>query len=90
MPNQTRSQSDGAEMLLKSTSRATIPLPLNASYELNLYNVHYDADPDNGNTIGLCVVFGGFASYSGLAEFEKVYAPYAADQKVLPSQALLK
>jgi tripeptidyl-peptidase-1 len=49
-------------------------------YILNLYNVHYDADPDNGNTVGYASFLEEYARYSDLTEFEKVYAPYAADQ----------
>jgi tripeptidyl-peptidase I len=51
---------------------------------LNLYNVHYDADSDNGNTVGYASFLEEYARYSDLAEFEKVYAPYAIDQNVSP------
>lgn len=49
---------------------------------LNLYNVHYDADPDNGNTVGYASFLEQYARYDDLAQFEKVYAPYAAKQNV--------
>jgi tripeptidyl-peptidase I len=49
---------------------------------LNLYNVHYDADPDNGNTVGYASFLEQYARYDDLATFEKVYAPYAAGQNV--------
>ncbi|TVY18022.1 Tripeptidyl-peptidase sed2 [Lachnellula arida] len=44
---------------------------------LDLYNVHYKADPNNGNTVGYASFLEEYARYADLAEFEKVYAPYA-------------
>jgi tripeptidyl-peptidase I len=49
---------------------------------LSLYNVHYDADPDNGNSVGYASFLEEYARFDDLAEFEKVYAPYAAKQNV--------
>lgn len=49
---------------------------------LNLYNVHYDANPDNGNTVGYASFLEQYARYDDLATFEKVYAPYAVNQTV--------
>jgi tripeptidyl-peptidase-1 len=51
---------------------------------LNLYNVHYDADPDDGNTVGYASFLEEYARYDDLAQFEKVYAPYAANKNASP------
>jgi tripeptidyl-peptidase-1 len=51
---------------------------------LNLYNVHYRADPHNGNTVGYASFLEEYARYDDLATFEKVYAPYAVGQNVNP------
>ena len=51
---------------------------------LNLYNVHYGADPHNGNTVGYASFLEEYARYDDLATFEKVYAPYAVGQNVNP------
>ncbi|KAE8453079.1 hypothetical protein EG329_012266 [Mollisiaceae sp. DMI_Dod_QoI] len=47
---------------------------------LDLYNVHYEADADNGNSVGYASFLEFYARYGDLAQFEKVYAPYAVDQ----------
>ncbi|KAE9377811.1 putative Tripeptidyl-peptidase sed2 [Stipitochalara longipes BDJ] len=47
---------------------------------LNLYNVHYDADPDNGNTVGYASFLEEYARFDDLNTFEKVYAPYAVNK----------
>lgn len=44
---------------------------------LDLYNVHYKGDPKNGNTVGYGSFLEEYARYADLAQFEKVYAPYA-------------
>lgn len=49
---------------------------------LELYNVHYKADPKNGNTVGYASFLEEYARYADLAEFEKVYAPYANGENV--------
>ena len=55
---------------------------------LNLYNVHYEADPDNGNTVGYASFLEEYARFEDLKTFEKVYAPYAANTTVRPLFAL--
>ena len=44
---------------------------------LELYNVHYKADPNNGNKVGYASFLTEYARYADLATFEKSYAPYA-------------
>jgi tripeptidyl-peptidase-1 len=46
--------------------------------------VHYEADPDNGNTVGYASFLEEYARYDDLAQFEKVYAPYAANKNASP------
>jgi tripeptidyl-peptidase-1 len=47
-----------------------------------LYNVHYGADADNGNTVGYASFLEEYARYTDLAKFESLYAPYAAGENV--------
>jgi tripeptidyl-peptidase-1 len=49
---------------------------------LDLYNVHYKGHPKNGNTVGYASFLEEYARYSDLAQFEKVYAPYAIGENV--------
>ena len=44
---------------------------------LELYNVHYKADPNNGNKVGYASFLQEYARYADLATFEQSYAPYA-------------
>jgi tripeptidyl-peptidase-1 len=52
---------------------------------LDLYNVHYKGDAKNGNTVGYASFLEEYARYADLAQFEKVYAPYAIGENVSPS-----
>jgi tripeptidyl-peptidase I len=54
---------------------------------LDLYNVHYKGNAKNGNTAGYASFLEEYARYSDLAQFEKVYAPYAAGENVSLSPA---
>jgi len=49
---------------------------------LDLYNAHYKADPKNGNTVGYASFLEEYARYADLAQFVKVYAPYATGENV--------
>jgi tripeptidyl-peptidase-1 len=49
---------------------------------LELYNVHYKGDARNGNTVGYASFLEEYARYADLAQFEKVYAPYAIGENV--------
>lgn len=49
---------------------------------LDLYNVHYKGDVKNGNTVGYASFLEEYARYVDLAQFEKVYAPYAIGENV--------
>jgi len=48
----------------------------------DLYNVHYKGDARNGNTVGYASFLEEYARYADLAQFEKVYAPYATGENV--------
>ncbi|KAL9122371.1 MAG: hypothetical protein Q9187_001071 [Circinaria calcarea] len=47
---------------------------------LELYNIHYKADPNNGNKVGFASFLEEYARYSDLATFEAQFAPYAIGQ----------
>ena len=47
---------------------------------LQLYNVHYKADPNNGNKVAFASFLEEYTRYSDLAIFEQEYAPYAIGQ----------
>ena len=49
---------------------------------LDLYNVHYKGEAKNGNTVGYASFLEEYARYADLAQFEKVYAPYAIGENV--------
>ena len=53
---------------------------------LDLYNVHYKGDAENGNTAGYASFLEEYARYADLAQFEKAYAPYAIGENVSPSR----
>jgi tripeptidyl-peptidase-1 len=57
---------------------------------LDLYNVHYKGDAKNGNTVGYASFLEQYARYADLAQFEKVYAPYAIGENVNPSSFIPK
>ena len=47
---------------------------------LELYDIHYKADPNNGNKVGFASFLEEYARYSDLATFEAQFAPYAIGQ----------
>lgn len=49
---------------------------------LDLYNVHYKADPKNGNTVGYASFLEQQARYADMVQFEQALAPYAVGQNV--------
>ena len=49
---------------------------------LDLYNIHYKGDAKNGNTVGYASFVEQYAKYADLAQFEKIYAPYAIGKNV--------
>jgi len=49
---------------------------------LDLYNVHYKADPNNGNTVGYASFLEEYARNADTIQFEQALAPYAMNQSV--------
>jgi tripeptidyl-peptidase I len=47
---------------------------------LQLYNVHYKADPKSGSRVGYASFLEEYARYSDLAKFEATYASYATGE----------
>ena len=70
------------------TESASTPAAVNISCNatitpqclLELYNIHYKADPNNGNKVGFASFLEQYARYSDLAAFEAQFAPYAIGQ----------
>ncbi|KAF4627946.1 hypothetical protein G7Y89_g10209 [Cudoniella acicularis] len=62
------------------TVNITCNLTITPECLLDLYNAHYKADPNSGNSIGYASFLEEYARYSDLATFEKVYAPYAVGE----------
>ena len=60
-----------------SVVNATCNTTITPQCLLELYNVHYKADPHNGNKIGYASFLEEYARYADLALFEKQFAPYA-------------
>ena len=49
---------------------------------LDLYNVHFGADPNNGNTLGFASFLEQYTRYTDLALFEHQLAPYASSRNI--------
>ena len=71
------SQSKGWSEMSPSAVNATCNTTITPQCLLELYNVHYKADPKNGNKIGYASFLEEYARYDDLALFEKQFAPYA-------------
>jgi tripeptidyl-peptidase-1 len=64
------------------TVNITCNLTITPECIFDLYNVHYKGDAKNGNTVGYASFLEEYARYNDLAQFEKVYAPYAVGENV--------
>jgi tripeptidyl-peptidase-1 len=81
----TGSKSDGSVKWRGGGSpqvNATCNITITPECLLDLYNVHYKADAKNGNSLGYASFLEESARYADLAQFEKVYAPYATGENV--------
>lgn len=76
--------SDGKTQWFGSSPQVNITCNLTITPEciLDLYNVHYKGDAANGNGVGYASFLEEYARYADLAQFEKVYAPYAIGENV--------
>ncbi|KAI9734154.1 MAG: hypothetical protein M1818_006641 [Claussenomyces sp. TS43310] len=71
---------DGVQLSSESSVNIACNRSITPQCLFELYNIHYKPDTDNSNTVGFASFLEEYSRYSDLAEFEKVYAPYAVGE----------